>query len=427
MGNDPIPRPDISEDDPLSDLSNSVFQRRELLRPQYVPEGDRIVVRDLQMNEVEALLKPAAQGNPPENGFLFGETGTGKSLVAKHVTGRARAIAEMNDIEFVAAYVDCDQYDTETRVARELAYQAREKLAPNQRIPEDGIGASKYYDHLWGRRNGMLHEADSFVVILDEIDMLGDGAASVLSKLSRSEEAGKTNCYIGAIAISNKTDYTKEDDDRVSSSFQDEPIVFPPYDATQLHEILKRRKDAFREGVLQDGAIQLASAYAARDYGDARQALDVLRTAGKLADRTGSDIVSEDHVEKADEYVDLNRSLKVIKNATQHSRYALWALAYLTEHKSQNKFSTGEIYDVYKIIAETISGDSLSHQRILELLKEWSLPDITEHHHTGRGQGKGSAREHRLLHDPNIVLDAAIPSKEDSEEAYEILEEAQSF
>jgi len=72
----------------------------------------------------------------------------------------------------------------------------------------------------------------------------------ILSKLSRSEEAGKTGCYISVVAISNKTDYSDSPDERVASSFQDDPIIFPPYDANQLQAILERRSDAFKDGVL---------------------------------------------------------------------------------------------------------------------------------------------------------------------------------
>ncbi len=413
MPNDPIPTPSIEDltDDPMATENTSIFRRRELLRPQHVPQKDRIVGRDSEIEIVETLLKPAAFGDPPESGFLFGKTGTGKSLVAKHVTGRTRGIAQMHDVTLAAAYVDCDQYNTETRAARRMAFEVRDSIDPDYYIPKEGVGASRYYDSLWNR-GGLLNDADALVVILDEIDKLGSDAAEVLSKLSRSEEAGKTGCYISVVAISNKTDYTDAPDERVASSFQDDPIVFPPYDATQLEAILERRSDAFCEGVLDEGVLPLASALAARDHGDARRALDILRTAGKLAERDGSDCVIEEHVRTADEYSDINRSVQVIRNGTPHSRYALFALAYLTKSKLTESFSTGEVYDVYRVVAKEASAESLSHQRVLDLLKKWTLPEITESRHTGAGRGEGSYRVHRLLHDPDIVMSACLESDE---------------
>lgn len=425
MGNDPIPTPSVEDlqDDPMADESTSIFRRRELLRPQHVPQKDRIVGRDREIETVEALLKPAAFGDPPESGFLFGKTGTGKSLVAKHVTGRARGIAQMQGTDLTAAYVDCDQYNTETRAARTMAFEVRDAIEPDRYIPKEGVGASRYYDALWDS-NGLLHETDSLIVILDEIDKLGDDTAEILSKLSRSEEAGKTGCYISVVAISNKTDYSDSPDERVASSFQDDPIIFPPYDANQLQAILERRSDAFKEGVLGEGVIQLASALAARDHGDARRALDILRSAGKLAEKDESESVTEDHVRQADEYSDLNRSIQVIKNGTPHSRYALYALAYLTKSKLSDSFSTGELYDTYCIVAEIASGESLTHQRVLDLMKKWTLPEITESRHTGGGKGEGSYRTHRLLHDPDVVLAACIESSETQSDVLNALSES---
>ncbi|MHC3437739.1 Cdc6/Cdc18 family protein [Natrialbaceae archaeon A-gly3] len=423
MTNDPIPTPSIEDlqDDPMADEGNSLFRRRELLRPQHVPQKDRIVGRDSEIETVETLLKPAAFGDPPESGFLFGKTGTGKSLVAKHVTGRARGIAQLQEVTLVAAYVDCDQYNTETRAARKMAFEVRDAIDPDYYIPKEGVGASRYYDSLWDT-NGLLNEADSLVVILDEIDKLGSDASEILSKLSRSEEAGKTGCYISVVAISNKTDYTDAPDERVASSFQDDPIVFPPYDANQLESILERRRDAFRDGVLEGGVIPLAAALAARDHGDARRALDILRTAGKLAERDGCDTVTEDHVRSADKYSDINRSVQVIQNGTPHSRYALFALAYLTKSKSTDSFSTGEVYDVYRVVAKVAAGESLSHQRVLDLLKKWTLPEITESRHTGGGKAQGSYRVHRLLHDPDIVMSACLEN-DDLQDVLDVLSE----
>ncbi|EJN56869.1 AAA family ATPase [Halogranum rubrum] len=423
MANDPIPTPSIKDlqDDRMGEEDDNIFERRELLRPQHVPDKSRIVGRDEEITIVEELLKPAAVGDPPESGFIFGKTGTGKSLVAKHVTGRARGIAQLKEVNLAAAYVDCDQYNTETRTARRLAFSVRDAVEPERYIPDSGVGASRYYDELWGD-DGMFNQVDAFIAILDEIDKLGHDATEVLSKLSRSEEAGKTGCYIGVLAISNKTDYTESPDERVASSFQDDPIVFPPYDATQLREILERRADAFKEGTVDGSVIGLAAALAARDHGDARRALDILRTAGKIAKKSGESKVLEEHVKEADEYSDVNRSIKLIQSGTPHARYALFALAYLTKTKLDDSFRTTKIYDVYRDVAIATHADSVSHQRILELMKKWSLPEITENYYTGGGKSEGSYREHRLLHDPDIVMSSAI----EKDSLQDVLEHLQS-
>jgi hypothetical protein len=78
---------DFDEEDP--DRAN-IFARKELLKVGHVPESARIVGRDKEIKAVAAELRPIVQGDPPNNVMIYGKTGTGKSLVARHVTERAR-------------------------------------------------------------------------------------------------------------------------------------------------------------------------------------------------------------------------------------------------------------------------------------------------------------------------------------------------
>ena len=251
-----------------------------------------------------------------------------------------------------------------------------------------------------------LDDADVFVAIVDEIDKLGDD--DILFKLSRAEESGKTDCYIGVIAISNKIEYYENLDERVKSSFQDEELVFHPYDAGQLREILSKRRDAFQPGVLESGVIPKVAALAAREHGDARKAIEVLASAGKLASRNGASTVTEDHVDAAQNYAEMSRFHELIRGSTPHSKYVLFALAHLQNSRLNDAFSTGEIYRVYEEVCESVATDPLSHQRVLELLKEWAFSDVTENHHTGGGKSGGSYREHSLLRDPEMVLNTVF-------------------
>ena len=71
-------------------------------------------------------------------------------------------------------------------------------------------------------------------------------------------------------------------DPRVRSSLSEEEIVFHPYNALQIQDILNQRAGlAFEEEVLQEGVINKCAAFAAKEHGDARRALDLLRVAGE--------------------------------------------------------------------------------------------------------------------------------------------------
>ena len=95
---------------------------------------------------------------------------------------------------------------------------------------------------------------------MDEIDILlekdGDG---ILYTLTRTEN-------IAVLSISNYLDFKNLIKSRVTSSLNDKEIVFPPYGADQLSDILTERAElSFKEGVLESDVIPLCSAMAAKD------------------------------------------------------------------------------------------------------------------------------------------------------------------
>jgi cell division control protein 6 len=141
----------------------------------------------------------------------------------------------------------------------------------------------------------------------------------------------------------------------------------------------------------------------------------VLASAGKIASRRGDGTVQEDHVSAAQEFAKKSRFRELIRGSTPHSKYALSALAYLQQTQLQDAFSTGEIYEVYEGVCAVRGTDPLSHQRVLDLLKEWAFSDVTENQYTGGGKSEGSYREHSLLRDPEMVLDSVFVDSEQDE------------
>lgn len=379
-----------------------IFAQRELLRVGHVPELDRVVGRDDEIAAVSQALAPAVHGGPPETIIIYGKTGTGKSLVARCVTREARARTVETETHLEYAYVDCSDYQTETKASREIARELQTRLDADVDVPRLGIGPADYRDIAWN----LLEEyaVDAFVVILDEIDKLdGDG---VLRSLSRAKESGKASAHIGAICISNKIEYRERLNERVDSSLQDNELVFDPYDGTQLQGILEHRRDAFTDGVLDDGVISKTAALCAREHGDARKAVDTLYEAGRLAERSGDSQVTEAHVDDAVHRAEVNRFQELISGQPPHVQYILRALALLTESEEGQYFQTSTIYSFYERLADHNGSDPLSEDRVYRLLKEQSFLGVTESNHTGGGPGEGSYLEHRLVRDPAVIIDA---------------------
>jgi len=211
---DPAEDPLFNFDDDDAEHAD-IFARKELLKVGHVPKSARIVGRDDEIEAVAAELRPIVRSDPPNNVMIYGKTGTGKSLVARHVTERARRAAASNGVSVGAVYVDCAQHNTQTRVARTVTRSLNETEQTDFDIPRAGIGSGEYYDYLWDILNIAY---DSVIIVLDEVDRLEDD--DILMQLSRARESGKADCHLGVIAVSNKIEYRDQLNERVKSSLR---------------------------------------------------------------------------------------------------------------------------------------------------------------------------------------------------------------
>ena len=391
----------MSDADDLFIREDPIFVNKELLEISHLPEEGRIVGRDEEIHQLANAVNPAIFGQSPSNVLIYGKTGTGKSLSAKYVSSRLVETASEEGVDAAFAYVDCAQDTTETQAVQTIASTLNVPDATDINIPDKGISTATYYKRLW---TILDQQYDVVLVILDEIDKLDDDA--ILMQLSRAGEAGKlTNCKIGVIGISNKIKYKDRMDERVKSSLCEREFVFPPYDAGQLNDIMHARSDAFREGVLEEGVIPRAAALAAREHGDARKAIDILRYAGEIAQSKGAKQVRESFIVQARERAETDRFRELIRGSTPHSRYALQALTMLSLNASDEEegFRTTAIYDLYEQICRQESSDTLSLRRVRDLLKEHAFLDIIEQSRHSGGSAEGSYTEHQLLEDPDVV------------------------
>ncbi|WP_049917132.1 Cdc6/Cdc18 family protein [Halogeometricum pallidum] len=378
-----------------------IFARKELLHVGHVPEENRIVGRDTEIESVAEEIGAIVRDDPPNNVMIYGKTGTGKSLVSRHVAGRAKDAAGSNGVECNIVYVDCSEANTETRATRQIATALKQETSYDQRIPLRGVGTMEYYQHIWRILDTHL---DSILLILDEIDKLA--SSNILMQLSRAREAGKTDCYIGIIGISNKIQYKEQLDERIDSSFGHRELFFHPYDAEQLKEIMRNRTDAFQPGVLGSGTIELCAALAAKKHGDARKAIDILKEAGELARRNDDEAITDQHIKQAQNVAEINRVEELTSGGTIHAKLALYSLASLIITGSKESFSTRDVYERYEQMCELVGYDAVTENGLYKQLKEQAFLGIIESTKTGGGRSQGSYLLHRLVTNPKHIIKA---------------------
>jgi cell division control protein 6 len=391
-----------SVDDPLFESGHRIFANKDLLKIGHVPEADRIVGRDEEISKLAKRLNGAVHGYSPENVMIYGKTGTGKSLVSKHVCQRAQNAAQ-DGVEIGTAYIDCAEDNTETQAVSSLAAKLNNESTTGITVPHTGLSTSKYYKLLWKILDAQF---DSVIIILDEIDLMNDD--SVLMKLSRAEEAGKIDCSVGVIAISNKIQYVDSVNERVKSSFQHKELFFKPYDANQLREIMFNREDAFQDGLLSEDVIPLSAAFAAQEHGDARKAIDILRHAGEVAHEAGAEQVTEEHVRQAQQHAEKDRFRELVNGAPTQAKAALLALTELSVNSNDDAFLTSQVYDQYERICNHLGMDILSVRRFRDILKEQAFLGVVEIEKINKGSAGGIHLQNRLIEDPQVVRETIL-------------------
>lgn len=447
--------------------AKSLFQNRDVLSILFAP--DNIPHREKQINDLGRILAPALVGAKPSNVFIYGRTGTGKSLVSLFVTKELMKAAKDSKIKTI--YINCKMKksaDTEYRliatIAKEFGKEEYlfdwnellenkdnsldflkqkfnigwiktakiERIGDNaikifneenslllelndektkmnlkinnnrniafivktennklkiysegkDEIPFTGLPTEHVYRKFFERID---NEKQTILLIIDEIDALvektGDG---ILYNLTRINQELK-NARLCVIGITNNLSFIDSLDPRVKSSLSEEELVFPPYNAVQLKDILRERAEkAFSPEVLDNGVIEKCAALAAQEHGDARRALDLLRVAGELAERSGSAKVMLQHVDTAEEKIDTDKFVEIIKTQPKQSQIVLYTVLKLVS--GGKEALTNDVLAAYQNNCAKFSLKPLTQRRVSDLIAELDLFGIINTKNVSRGR-----------------------------------------
>jgi cell division control protein 6 len=391
------------------DEQDGLIRDRSLLDPNYVVEEDRIVGRDEQLQEVTKMLRVALGDNRPPNLFLYGPSGTGKSLITKAVCKNISRICDSRDIQFGTVEVNCQDLDTLGVAVYELAQQAADEAGVDVEVPKHGVATKEKWDELYRIIN---ENFDSVVFVLDELDMLvgrrdkQDPAFSrLLYQLSRAGASDDLTAYISVVAISNDTKMMEAVGSRALSSFTPEDVHFDDYDANQLQSILRRRQDAFHDGVVKEEVIPLAAAFAAQTHGDARKAIDLMRVAGELAEREGDQEIREKHVRMAQDKVEKNRVLEVVRGISTQKKLCLYATASVAAQTDGGTARSTTGYKVYQYLTESIDADQYHQETYVNKMKELTTYSLVDFERRSHGPSSGMFLEFQFGERPETILE----------------------
>ncbi len=372
-----------------------IFKNRDALSPHYIPS--ELPFREREISLLSRKIAPVLSGRKPENIFIYGKTGTGKTAVTKKVLSDLNEYARKKGLPVMGLYVNGRLHDSEYKVLVKVV----KLIDPNMDMM--GYSISAVNDKLLETVEG---KELRLVVAVDEIDTV-KRVSDLVYRLNRSNDEISRGS-ISLIGISNDPTFKDKLDARTRSTLCEVELVFPPYDAEQLRVILTQRaKEAFVEGAVTEDAIALAAAYAAKHSGDARYALLLLLRAGDIAEEEGAERVERIHVEKARKRVEEDIVYDMVSTLPEQHRVLLLALANMVLKKSgisgfsgEPVITSGLLYSVYRKTAEEYGLSPVSDRWFREYLNELQTYGIISVKVAGKGF-RGNTRIVELNVDPS--------------------------
>lgn len=361
--------------------NTTLFQNKDALGESYQPE--RLEEREAEIDEYMNALQPVIDGWEPNNIFLYGKTGVGKTAVTEYLLDLLQGdAAQYDDVALSVLTVNCKSVNSSYQVAVELVNQLRPS---GGEISSTGYPQQTVFNKLYSELNAL---GGTILIVLDEIDSIGD-RDDLLYELPRARANGYLETTkIGLIGISNDFTFREQLDPRVQDTLCERELQFSPYDATELGNILTSRSAvAISDGARDEGVVNYCAALAGRDSGSARQALDLLRLAGEIAEQRDCDTIAKPHVKEAQTALEQERVEEGMRQLTAHGRLALLAVTAQAA-KTDTPCRTRHLYEEYKTLCKAASTEPLAHRSVhnhLSDLRMLGILSVQENRSGSRG------------------------------------------
>jgi cell division control protein 6 len=363
--------------DSTADLIESLHASRKtkaiLINPDYLddeklPDSQRSAVlkeifnkniRQKQLSRIISHLSPVLDGAHPESALVYGPTGSGKTVSLIHVLSSFSEVSRRHGIKFSYRYIDLTSPKTYFGALNEVAMA----LDSANRKYRKGIPI----EYMQGKIKSAVSKYQGFLCLLiDEADNIRPNPDAFLTYLAITLPR-TVLCRIILILLTNRLDWERTLDPRILSFLKKIDIIFEPYDAVDLLEILKLRSDkALRVEKIDPVALKKIAAYASRETGDARKAVELLAKAVKVAEES-SGFVSEKEVDIAEHRLEVDKTMELISALASQQRLALLS-CYTILFNGTKRVSTGQAYEVYQNLCRRENSQALTQRRFSDMI-----------------------------------------------------------
>jgi len=370
----------------------TLIKNRDILHYTYMP--DTILHRDSEQERVTQSLIPILKHSRPSNLLVYGKPGTGKTLVVKKILSKIQSRVEKSKFPIKLIYANSKE---ETTLYGLLVSFGRQLGLNEKELPSTGLAISEVFKRLLKIIDSNQLNA---IFVIDEIDylahLISKTGKDILYQLTRANER-LTKGSLTLVGISNDLTFKERLDPRVLSTLGEEEIVFTNYSVEQIRKILEGRIDqALVKNAIEEAALNLCSAMAGREHGDARRAIDLLRVASEIAEREQKTSINEDHIRMAGQKIEENKEVTALQSYPLHEKILIISVMKTSE------LSTGGIYTAYKTLCKTVRQQELTQRRVTQMLSEIELSGLI----TGRiiHQGiHGRTKKYKLTIPPEMI------------------------
>ena len=316
-------------------------------------------IREKQLSRIISHLSPVLDSDHPPSALIYGPTGSGKTVSLIHVLSTFESVAKRRGISFQYRYIDLTSPKTYFGALNEVAIA----LESSNRKYRKGIPIEYMQDKIRSALNGYK---GFLCLLIDEADNILPNPDTFLTYLGKTLPR-KVACRLILIFLTNRLDWEKTLDPRILSFLKKTDIIFEPYDALDLVEILKLRSEkALRKDKVAPAALNKIAAYASRETGDARKAVELLAKAVIVAEET-TGCLSENEVDIAEHRLEVDKSTELINALAAQQKIALRA-CYSLFKKGSFKVTTGQAYEIYQTICTNQKYRPLTQRRFCDMI-----------------------------------------------------------
>ena len=367
---------------------NLLFANKIFLDNLTLPS--QIIGRERKAKELVRFLLGYKQGLVVPLVSVYGRSGSGKSTIVKFV-------CENLDEDISYAFVNLRKARTVFGCANLILIELGQRCLKSAQ----GINAAieQITSALEQRLSVKKNNTKFFILVLDEFDVLlydkrGKPSDFIYKLLVMEENLREEGYLMCIVAISNNVMSDYEIDDRVRSRIGTSEVFFEPYTQQAVLAILKDRATKAFSGSVDYDILQYCADHSSQEHGDARRAIDLLRTAGEIAGKRGEKI-KKMHIDAAVARLQKDRVSTTLSSASYHLKLVAAALARISYLTKEVWHSTSTVYNQYRLI---ITNDTkpLTYRRIAELLTELENMGLVTSHTSSKGR-HGYGTQYKLV------------------------------